>query len=534
MKKVLTISIVLILAFAFAVPVQALNIPVSNNVYLFEAGAFEAVDGWYLGEINVGWHGNGNNTADLTWAGNEGEVIVTPYTVESNQQRAGTLGIQIQQTTQEQTVVFTLTKVNNKTLDVTVVVPALYSGPISFDVLRTAIDPGYYFSGALVHMGVTLTNDAVDKDTFYAKARVTEGNGVVEVEYGNNRWDPEKASYELEDGFARWNILDAYVTDADGNPVDKGEYVKLDIEWDPRSEPVGATGYARYEVPATRAGWYRGSAASYFAYATIELEITQQKEVPGIASANYVQDETKHDPLFEKFEISEFPGGYVYGLYTPDNASEDNKRPIFIWFHGTGERYYGGNPGANLVANRVVAFAEEEFQQTLGGAYVLAPQSTTAGFNASVVNDMEALINMVITENHVDPDRIYVGGLSMGTGMTVPLITSQTGNQINYAAAILSSGGFINATQAQTIASKGIAVYLLGNAGDFAAFSQPAAYNNLVAAGADAKIYRYPSGPTFDGKYYYGAHDTWIYFYNNQVVDENGETMFEWLASKSR
>ncbi len=532
MKNILMIAVVLVMALALAVPVKALDIPVSNNVYLFEAGAFEAVDGWYLGDINVGWHGNGNNTAEVTWAGNAGEVIATPYTVENNKQRTGALGIKIQQTTEEQTVVFTLTKVNKQTLTTTVVVPALYDGPISFDVLRTANNPGYYFSGALIDMGVTLTSAAVDKDTFYAKARVTEYNGSVQGSFGNFAWDPEKESYALGDGWARWNIVDAYVSDADGNRVDKGQYVKIDIEWQTRTEPSGASSANRYDVPATRAAWY--TVNGYIAYASIELDITQQKEVPGIAAASYVQDETKHDPIFDKFELSDAPGGGMYALYTPDNASADNKRPILVWFHGTGERYHGGNPGGNLVGNRALSFADEEFQNTLGGAYVLAPQSTTAGWNASRLNDMEALINAVVAENHVDPDRIYVGGLSMGTGMTTPLITSQTENQIAFAAAILCSGGNLNATQAQIIASKGFPVYLVGNTSDFAAFGQPAAYNNLLAAGVAAKMERYPAGPVFDGTYYFGAHDSWNYIYNNLVEDDDGETIFEWLANQSR
>jgi poly(3-hydroxybutyrate) depolymerase len=537
MKNVLTITIALVMAFALAVPAMAMDIPVSNNVYVFEAGAFEAVDGWYVGEINVGWHGNANNTAEVAWAGNEGEVIFTPYTVADNKQRAGALGIKIQQTTEEQTVVFTLTKVNQKTLEVTVVVPALYDGPISFDVLRTSNNPGYYFSGALIDMGVTLTSGAVDKDTFFAKARVTEYNGNVQGSFGNFAWDPEKMDYALGDGWAKWNIVDAYVADAAGNRVDKGSYVKFDIEWVTRTEPSGASSANRYDVPATRAAWYASTTSSfgaYIAYASIELDITQQKEVPGIAAAEYVQGETRHDPIFDTFEISAAPGGGTYALYSPANASEDNKRPILVWFHGTGERYHGANPGGNLVGNRALSFADEEFQAALGGAYVLAPQSTTSGWNATRLNDMETLINRVVAENHVDPDRIYVGGLSMGTGMTTPLITSTTANQINYAAAILCSGGSINATQAQTIASKGFPVYLVGNTSDFAAGSQVAAYNNLLAAGVDAKLMRYPAGPVFDGKYYFGAHDSWNYIYNNLVVDADGETIFEWLANQSR
>jgi poly(3-hydroxybutyrate) depolymerase len=532
MKNVVMIAIVLVMAFALAVPAKALGIPVSNNVYIFEAGAFEAVDGWYNGEILVTWHGNGNNTADLTWAGNVGEVIVTPYTVVDVEQRTGALGIKIQQTVEEQAVVFTLTKINNEKLDVIVTVPALYNGPISFDVLRTANNPGYYFSGALINMGVTLTSAAVDKDSFYAKARVTEYNGSVQGSFGNFGWDPEKESYALGDGWARWNIVDAYVADADGNKVDKGTYVKFDIEWQTRTVPSGASSANRYDVPATRAAWYTDG--GYIAFATIELDITQAKVVPGIAEATYVQGETRHDPIFASFKIADAPGGGTYSLYTPENASADNKRPILVWFHGTGERYTGGNPGGNLVGNRALSFADEQFQEALGGAYVLAPQSTTAGWNASRLADMEALIHTVVAENHVDPNRIYVGGLSMGTVMTTVLITSQSSNQVNYAASILCSGGSLNAAQAAIVASKGFPVYLVSSTSDWAAFGQPTALANLLAAGVDAKMKRYPAGPVFDGTFYFGAHDAWNYIYNNLVVDEAGENIFEWLAKQSR
>lgn len=537
MKKIFMFAVVLVMAFALAIPVKAFNIPVNNNVILFEAGVFEAVDGWYGGEITVGWHGNGNRTAPVTWAGNTGEVIVTPYTVVDNQQREGVLGIKIQQMVEEQTVVFTLTRVNQKTLETTIIVPALYSGPISFDVLRTSNNPGYYFSGAMIDIGVTLTSAAVDKDTFFAKARVTEHNGTVQGSFGNFAWDPLKESYALGDGWARWNILDAYIVDAAGNRVDKGNYVKFDIEWVTRTVPSGASSAQRFDVPATRAAWYASTLTpfgNYIAFANIQLEITQQKNIPGIAEAYFVQDETKHDPIFSKFVISDFPGGYKYALYTPANASEENKRPILIWFHGTGERFFGANAGGNLIGNRALSFADEAFQTALGGAFVLAPQSTTAGWSAARLNDMEALINQVVAENNVDPNRIYVGGLSMGTAMTVPLITSQTANQVAYAAAILCAGGNINATQAATIAGKGFPVYLVGNTSDGAANGHPASFNNLLAAGVAAKMMRYPAGPVFDGQFYYGAHDSWNYIYNNLVMDAEGETIFEWLAKQSR
>lgn len=533
MKKVLTVVIMFVMLFVLNACSTGLDSPGSKEEYILEKGTFEIVNGWYVGEIIVGRPGNIIYKVDVTWQGEEGDIIIAPRVAKIDGQVTAVLDIKIQQTIEEQSVVFTITKVDGQECDVTISVPPLYSGEISFDVLRTSINPGYYFSGVLIDMGVTLTNTAIDKDTFSAIARVTEYNGDVQGSFGSFAWDPEKEDYALGDGWAKWNIVDAYVADAEGNRVDKGKYVKIDIEWGTRTEPNG-TQANRYDVPATRAAWYTGAApGNYMAYASVEVNLMQNKEIPGIAEANYVQNEIRHDPIFDQFEILPESGGGMYALYTPDNASENNKRPILIWFHGTGERYFGDNEGANLIGNRALVFADREFQETLGGCYVLAPQSTTAGWSANRLDDMEALISTVIAENYVDSNKIYVGGLSMGTGMTIPLITSTTENKINYAAAILCSGGSINSDQAQIIADKGMSVYLVGSASDWAAQSLPAAFNNLSSAGVDVKLKMYPEGPVFDGEYYYGAHDAWNYIYNNLVEDENGETIFEWIAKQS-
>jgi dienelactone hydrolase len=414
-----------------------------------------------------------------------------------------------------------------------------------FDVLRTSNNPGYYFSGALIDMGVTLPAGAVDKDTFSAKARVTEANGDIQGSFGNFGWDPDMEDRALEDNWAKWNILDAYISDADGNRVDNGNYVKIEIEYETRTLPSGDSDAERYDVPATRASWYTlgtGSWSTYHSFANIELIIDQEKTIEGIGTLTYSQNEIRHDPLFDAFDPSlEVPGGGRAPIYRPDNASEDNLRPLIVWFHGTGERYISmdingatvDNPCANLVGNRALSFADGEFQSIMDGAYVLVPQSTTSGWNAGRLNDMEALINQVVAENHVDATRIYVGGLSMGTGMVTPLITSSTENKIDFAAAIQCSGGSVSAEQAQIIADKSLSVYFVGCESDFAAGSHPEALANLLEAGVDAKMKRYPEGPVFDGKHYYGAHDAWNYIYNNLVEDEGGETIFEWLAKQS-
>lgn len=143
---------------------------------------------------------------------------------------------------------------------------------VSFDVLRTAINPGYYFSGILIDMGIPLKAGDVDKDTFAAAAKVTEANGDVQGSFGNFAWDPEKEDYALEDNWAKWNILDAYVADAQGNKAEEGNYVKLDIEWGTRTEQNGESDASRYDVPATRASWY--TLNGFHAFATVEVKLT--------------------------------------------------------------------------------------------------------------------------------------------------------------------------------------------------------------------------------------------------------------------
>jgi len=95
------------------------------DVHTFNAGAFAAEDGWYIGTIDVAWTGSSDKSVDVTWEGNEGEVIVVPYTVESNTQVAGTLEVRIEETSQMQSVAFTLQKSNGRSLSTEVVVPAL-------------------------------------------------------------------------------------------------------------------------------------------------------------------------------------------------------------------------------------------------------------------------------------------------------------------------------------------------------------------------------------------------------------------------
>ena len=123
MKKLLAFAIIFSL-ISFPV-IASVSIPVSNNVHTFEAMNFEASDGFYAGELFVGWNGNGNNDIELNWTGSEGYLEIAHYHIADNQQTEGIIGVSIEQTENEQTVVFYITKVNGEILTATVTVPAL-------------------------------------------------------------------------------------------------------------------------------------------------------------------------------------------------------------------------------------------------------------------------------------------------------------------------------------------------------------------------------------------------------------------------
>ena len=103
-------------------------------------------------------------------------------------------------------------------------------------------------------------------------------------------------------------------------------------------------------------------------------------------------------PQLDGFEISDFTdseGGKTnYALYTPKKDS--HKNALVIWNHGGGE--YGTDVQIDLLANEVTAYAGEEFQSVMDGAYVLVPQRRN-GEGQTTTKTVYELIQKVLKEN---------------------------------------------------------------------------------------------------------------------------------------
>ena len=97
--------------------------------------------------------------------------------------------------------------------------------------------------------------------------------------------------------------------------------------------------------------------------------------------------------------------------------------PLVVFLHGGGER--GANNISQITANQgAVAFAKPE-RQASDPAYVLAAQVpvgaawTTPTQQAALIE----LIDTLVAGNPIDPDRIYVTGMSLGGIGTFDLLT---------------------------------------------------------------------------------------------------------------
>ncbi|MFE1800654.1 prolyl oligopeptidase family serine peptidase [Streptomyces sp. NPDC059517] len=164
--------------------------------------------------------------------------------------------------------------------------------------------------------------------------------------------------------------------------------------------------------------------------------ITQQapfalRDHRSITVKSFVQNRRLSDPEVDAFSSHVSGSGMKYRLYSPTGAhsSRRSKRPLIVWLHGGGEGaslpdYYDNE--TTLRANRgALGFATPEAQRIFDGAYVLAPQSTSAWMQdgprfAPLIRE---IIGDITRGNRIDHDRIYVVGCSNGGYMSMKMTT---------------------------------------------------------------------------------------------------------------
>jgi predicted esterase len=134
------------------------------------------------------------------------------------------------------------------------------------------------------------------------------------------------------------------------------------------------------------------------------------------------------NPEADAFSYHISRSGMKYRLYSP--AARHGRRPLIVWLHGGGEGaslpdgYYDNE--TTLRANRgALGFATREAQSIFGGAYVVAPQCTSAWMDDGprFAPLIQEIILDVLRTHPVDPGRVLVAGCSNGGYMRLKMTT---------------------------------------------------------------------------------------------------------------
>jgi len=210
------------------------------------------------------------------------------------------------------------------------------------------------------------------------------------------------------------------------------------------------------------------------------------------------------EKLFEK-EIT-VTAKYHYLLSLPAGYENSEQRwPLMLFLHGGGE---SGESLAKVKANgppKLIAGNERAFP-----CIVVSPQSPGRGWNPDY---LAALLDDICATYRVDPERIYLTGLSMGGYGTWMLAAAQPDR---FAAIVPICGGG-NPADADKL--KGIPIWVFHGAEDKTVKLENSTkmVDALKAVGSDVKFTIYPGV----------GHDSWTETYANPEL-------YDWLFAQKR
>ena len=145
-----------------------------------------------------------------------------------------------------------------------------------------------------------------------------------------------------------------------------------------------------------------------------------------------VSEKDGMDKLREQFKkVEKDEGIYDYVYYSPVKGEDDEtKYPVVVWLHGNSSGDYEGHQIDNC---NIALWTSEEYQSRFEGtegAYILAPRYPTSSLLAVAwegsTTPLKKTIDAFVKANakHVDTNKIYIGGYSMGGKMTLRMAST--------------------------------------------------------------------------------------------------------------
>lgn len=225
------------------------------------------------------------------------------------------------------------------------------------------------------------------------------------------------------------------------------------------------------------------------------------------------------------------PSGRGYLEYLPAGYATSTERyPAIIFLHGSGERGLGTSADLAKVTNqgppKLIKYGNKMCFTVNGKTecfIVLSPQTNDWSWQYDVV----PFVQYALQTYRIDPDRVYLTGLSMG-GEGTWLGASYADNAPNYFAALAPMSGRAAVSDGTNVAGKKIAVWafhgLLDTAIPIAAGQRPIT-GMTAALASPAPIFTIY--PTTDHS------QTWIQAYTPDHTYHN-PNVYEWFLAQRR
>jgi acetyl esterase/lipase len=219
---------------------------------------------------------------------------------------------------------------------------------------------------------------------------------------------------------------------------------------------------------------------------------------------------TRDDFLYGQAEDgSNLPFRY----FVPPGYDSAQAYPLILFLHGAGERGSDNEAQLNNNANGAMKLIGDS-QLALQPIFMIAPQCPTDGWwSGATLTSAIGLVDQVAADYHIDPDRIYVTGLSMGGMGTWSAITSQP---TRFAAAVPMSGNG-NTNAAASVSTLPIWFFHANNDPTVGVEGSDTLVAALRNAGASTIYTRYDTG----------GHGIWPVAYAHPLL-------YAWLVSQSR
>ena len=392
------------------------------------------------------------------------------------------------------------------------------------------------------HVTLTLSApvDAVTADTFT----------VSETKDATDWTDPEFAVKSQTNALT---VTDAYLVDANGaKTTDASANVCIELFNDPNTASP-----FNYSLVTGRNTW-----TPY----TMEIALA---EGAALTSGGTAVTSLTVDPAFtatetsaDEFTTDSFTASdgttYKYAHYEPEGGS----KTLVVWLHGGGEGGAEGietDPSIVLLANEAANLVKEDFQKAVGGANVLVPQCPTfwmdngklSGSADDIVAnaDDKSLFTASLKELIADfkqktsSEKVVLVGCSNGGYMT--LVLGKTDPDL-YDVYVPICGPLRSEyiTDEEFAGLKDKPLFFIWAKADTtvdpATFEEPLVKRLQDANAADLHVYNPDavvdnSGRFTDAEgkaYEYAGHWSWIYFFNDEAVDEAGLSAWDFIAER--